>query len=46
MPQLTWLFMGTSSGLGEQFLHRILAKGDRVIAVLLVFRILEAISYH
>lgn len=32
MPQLTWLVTGTSSGFGEQFVHSILAKGDRVIA--------------
>ena len=32
MPQLTWLVTGTSSGLGEQFVHSILAKGDHVIA--------------
>ena len=32
MSQLTWLVTGTSSGFGEQFVHSILAKGDRVIA--------------
>lgn len=32
MPQLTWLVTGTSSGLGEQLVHSILACGDRVIA--------------
>ena len=32
MAQLTWLVTGTSSGFGEQYVHSILAKGDRVIA--------------
>ena len=32
MQQLTWLVIGTSSGFGEQFVHNILAKSDRVIA--------------
>lgn len=32
MPQLTWLVTGCSSGFGEAFVHRILARGDRVIA--------------
>lgn len=32
MPQLTWLVNGCSSGIGEQFVIGILARGDRVIA--------------
>ena len=32
MTQLTWLVTGTSSGFGEEYVHSILAKGDRVIA--------------
>ena len=32
MPQLTWLVTGCSSGFGENFVHAILARGDRVIA--------------
>lgn len=32
MPQLSWLVTGTSSGLGEQLVFSILAKGDHVIA--------------
>ena len=32
MGQLTWLVTGCSSGFGEQFVHSILARGDRVIA--------------
>ena len=32
MPQLTWLITGCSSGLGQQFVHEILTRGDRVIA--------------
>lgn len=31
MPQLAWLITGFSSGFGEQFVPRILARGDRVI---------------
>ena len=30
--QLVWLITGTSSGLGAQFVHTILARGDKVIA--------------
>jgi NADP-dependent 3-hydroxy acid dehydrogenase YdfG len=29
---LTWFITGTSSGFGEIFVHKILARGDRVIA--------------
>jgi len=32
MPQLTWLVTGCSSGIGENFVHAIIACGDRVIA--------------
>ena len=32
MPQLTWLVTGCSSGIGEQFVIGVLARGDRVIA--------------
>ncbi|PVH93887.1 NAD(P)-binding protein [Periconia macrospinosa] len=32
MTQLTWLVTGCSSGFGEVFVRRILARGDRVIA--------------
>ncbi len=32
MPQFTWLVTGCSSGIGEQFVHAIIARGDRVIA--------------
>lgn len=32
MPQLTWLVTGCSSGIGEAFVHEIIARGDRVIA--------------
>lgn len=30
--QLVWLVTGTSSGIGAQLVHAILARGDRVIA--------------
>ena len=32
MPRLTWLVTGCSSGFGDQFVHAIVARGDRVIA--------------
>jgi NAD(P)-dependent dehydrogenase (short-subunit alcohol dehydrogenase family) len=32
MTQLTWLVTGCSSGIGEVFVRRILARGDRAIA--------------
>ena len=32
MPPLTWLVTGCSSGIGEQFIYGILARGDRAIA--------------
>ncbi|KAL8822095.1 MAG: hypothetical protein Q9191_007161 [Dirinaria sp. TL-2023a] len=32
MAPLTWLVTGCSSGMGEQFVHGILRRGDRVIA--------------
>ena len=32
MAPLVWLVTGCSSGFGEQFVHSILARGDRVIA--------------
>ncbi|KAL9609836.1 MAG: hypothetical protein Q9167_005424 [Letrouitia subvulpina] len=32
MAPLTWLVTGCSSGFGEQFVHAILARGDKVIA--------------
>ncbi|KAF1988940.1 NAD(P)-binding protein [Aulographum hederae CBS 113979] len=32
MSQLVWLVTGCSSGLGEQFVHSILARGDEIIA--------------
>lgn len=30
--RLVWLVTGTSSGFGAQFVHAILARGDKVIA--------------
>jgi len=32
MTQLVWLITGCSSGFGERFVHRILSRGDQVIA--------------
>ena len=32
MAPLVWLVSGCSSGFGEQFVHSIIARGDRVIA--------------
>ncbi|KAK2603467.1 hypothetical protein QQS21_004327 [Conoideocrella luteorostrata] len=32
MPQLTWLITGCSSGFGQEFVHQILSRGDKVIA--------------
>ena len=32
MPRLIWLVTGCTSGIGEKFVHAILARGDRVIA--------------
>lgn len=32
MSQLVWLITGCSSGFGEQFVHSITARGDKVIA--------------
>jgi len=32
MAPLTWFITGCSSGFGEQFVHSILARGDKVIA--------------
>ena len=32
MAPLVWLITGCSSGFGEQFVHQILARGDKVIA--------------
>lgn len=32
MSQLVWLITGCSSGFGEQFIYKILACGDKVIA--------------
>lgn len=32
MPQLTWLVTGCTSGIGENFVPAIIARGDRVIA--------------
>lgn len=32
MSQLVWLVTGCSSGFGEQFVHGIIARGDKVIA--------------
>ena len=32
MTKMTWLVTGGSSGFGEQFVHSILARGDRLIA--------------
>ena len=32
MSRLVWLITGCSSGFGEQFVHSILARGDRVVA--------------
>jgi hypothetical protein len=33
MTQLTWLVTGCSSGLGEEFIRGILARGDKAIAI-------------
>ncbi|KAI1872094.1 uncharacterized protein JN550_004297 [Neoarthrinium moseri] len=32
MAQLTWLITGCSSGFGEHFVHKIIARGDKIIA--------------
>ncbi len=32
MPQLVWLVTGTATGIGEQLVHAILDRGDKVIA--------------
>ena len=32
MPQLNWLVTGCSSGIGEQFIYALIARGDKVIA--------------
>jgi len=32
MTRLIWLVTGCSSGFGEQFVHSVLSRGDRVIA--------------
>lgn len=32
MPQLVWLVTGCSSGIGEELVHQIIARGDKVIA--------------
>jgi NAD(P)-dependent dehydrogenase (short-subunit alcohol dehydrogenase family) len=32
MAPLVWLITGTTSGIGEQFVHALLARGDKVIA--------------
>ena len=32
MTELVWLVTGCSSGLGEAFVHAIVARGDKVIA--------------
>jgi len=32
MSELVWLITGCSSGFGEQFVHSVLARGDKVIA--------------
>jgi NAD(P)-dependent dehydrogenase (short-subunit alcohol dehydrogenase family) len=32
MPQLVWLVTGCSSGLGQELVHAVLARGDKVIA--------------
>lgn len=42
MPQLVWLITGCSSGFGEQFVHTLLARGDKAIATA---RKLEKINY-
>jgi NADP-dependent 3-hydroxy acid dehydrogenase YdfG len=42
MSQLVWLITGCSSGFGEHFVHQILARGDKVIAIA---RMLEKIQH-
>lgn len=42
MSQLVWLITGCSSGFGEQFVHSITARGDKVIATA---RKLDAIKH-
>jgi NAD(P)-dependent dehydrogenase (short-subunit alcohol dehydrogenase family) len=32
MTQLTWLVTGCSSGIGEEFIKNVLARGDKAIA--------------
>jgi hypothetical protein len=46
MPQLVWLITGCSSGFGEQFVHSILARGDKVIATARNLQKIQHLKQH